>query len=222
MSTIVEATLPAEEFALAEALERRPAARFDVMRLVANGTGRPMPFLWAAGEDLPALRDAVAADPSTAEVDVVVELEEELLLRVEWLTHVRVLLRVLLEEAATVVDATGRDGAWHFRILFPEREGVSATYDVCETYDVGLEFERIYQLSDSLRRGQYGLSQDQYETIVRAYEAGYYHVPRTVNLQELSDRFGVSHQALSERMRRGHQTLITNTLRPELEPTVRP
>jgi hypothetical protein len=31
-------------------------------------------------------------------------------------------------------------------------------------------------------------------------------------MEELADRLGISHQALSERLRRGHQGLISKTL----------
>jgi predicted DNA binding protein len=217
---MVEATLAAEQFALYETLTQYPTAEFDILRLVANGTGRAMPFVWAAGDDLEGLPAAMNDDPSTEDVEVVTEFDDEYLLRMEWMAHTRVIHYILIEEDATIIDATGKNGTWQFRILFPEHDSVSTTYDFCDEYGIELEFNRIYQLSDSFRRGQYGLSESQYETIVRAHQEGYYDVPRAVNLQELANRLDVSHQALSERVRRGHETLIANTLRPELEAPV--
>lgn len=217
MSTIVESTLPADQFALYETLDRNPSAEFNILQVVANGTDRAMPFVWAKGEDLDQLYTAIDEDPSTENVEIIAELEEEYLLRMGWTAHIRVILYILIEEDATIMDATGKNGTWQFRILFPEHDSVSATHAFCEEYNINLEFERIYQLSDSPRRGQYGLSDDQYEAIVRAYQEGYYHVPRAVNLQKLADRLGISHQALSERIRRGHEKLIENTLGPELK-----
>jgi predicted DNA binding protein len=217
---MVEATLAAEQFALYETLTQYPTAEFDILRLVANGTGRAMPFVWAAGDDLEGLPAAMNDDPSTEDVEVVTEFDDEYLLRMEWMAHTRVIHYILIEEDATIIDATGKNGTWQFRILFPEHDSVSTTYDFCDEYGIDLEFKRIYQLSDSFRRGQYGLSESQYETIVRAHQEGYYDVPRAVNLQELANRLDVSHQALSERVRRGHETLIANTLRPELEAPV--
>lgn len=222
MSTMVEATLPADQFALYETLDSHPSAEFDILRLVANGTDRTMPFVWATGNDLDALCTTIKEDPSTENVEVVAELEEEYLLRMEWMANIRVIFYILIEEDATVLDATGKNGVWRFRIFFPEHDSVSATHDFCDEYGINLDFRRIYQMSDSYRRGQYGLSESQYETIIRAYQEGYYHVPRSVNLQELADRLGVSHQALSERLRRGHGTLIENTLSPKLEPVTKP
>lgn len=217
MSTMVDASLPAHQFALNETLEEFPSAEFDVLRMAANGTNRIMPFVWITGDDLDEIVDAIDADPSTEDVAVIAELEDEYLLRMAWVANIRIILFILVEEEAMIVDASGKNGAWRFKILFPERASVSATHDFCEEYGIELRFDRIYELSDSLRRGQYGLSEPQYETLLHAYEKGIYHIPRGVNLQELAAELDVSHQALSERLRRGHGTLISNTLRPDLE-----
>lgn len=222
MSAIVEATLPAEQFVLSETLDRHPDAEFDVLRVVTNGLDRVMPFVWVTGDDLDGLVSTIEADPSTEDVEVIAELDDECLLRMAWTANIGVIVYILVEEDAMVVDAVGKDGVWRFRILFPEHDSVSTTHDFCEEYGIDLEFERISQLSESLRRGQYGLSEPQYETLVQAYESSYYRVPRAVNLQELAEELDVSHQALSERMRRGHETLVANALQPEHEPATKP
>jgi hypothetical protein len=217
MGTIVEATLPADQFALEETLSSVSGATFEIVRLVAHGSDRLMPFLWGAADDLDDLAAAVEADPSTENVEVLSTLDEEYLFRMEWMARIRLIVYVIVEEDGTILDAYGKNDHWRFRILFPEHDSVSTTYDFCEEYDIDLDFERVYQLSESLRRGQYGLTDDQYELVTDAYEAGYFDVPRQVELTDLAADCDVTHQALSERLRRGQQTLIRNTLRPELE-----
>lgn len=222
MSTVVEATVPAEQFALYETLQQYPNAEFDILRLVTDGTDRALPFVWATGADLLGLPDALESDPSTEAVDIVADLEDEYLFRMEWIGHIRMIAHLLVEEDASIMDATGRNGSWRFRMLYPERDSVSRTDEFCEDYGIDIEFRRIYQLSDSHRQGQFGLSESQYETLSKAYRDGFYQVPRSVTLEELADQLGVSHQALSERMRRGHGTLIENALRLEPESTPAP
>lgn len=217
MSTIVEAVLPADQFALNHTLQAGEDVEFEVVRVVETGTERAMPYLWASAEDLDDLADHLEADPSTENVEVLNELEEEYLVRMEWIAHIRVILYIILEENASILDAYGHDGQWQFRILFPEHDSVSTTHDFCEEYDIGLRFEGIYELSDSIRRGKYGLTEDQYETLQAAFREGYYDIPRKTNLTELAEERGVSHQALSERIRRGHSELIRTTLRPDTE-----
>lgn len=45
-----------------------------------------------------------------------------------------------------------------------------------------------------------------------AYEGGYYDVPRGATADELSTELGVSHQAVSKRLRRAHGPLIQTAL----------
>jgi len=216
MSTIVEATVPAEQFGLAETLERFPGAEFRTVRLVAHGADSAMPFLWAACDDPERLRDAVDSDPSVETVETVVAFDSECLLRVDWCSHVRVLVSLVGEQDATVLDASGQDGRWQFQIFFPEHERVSATLERCEEHGIELEFERIDRLSETCEYGHFGLTECQYRTLVGAYGAGYYDVPRKVTQEELAQCFGVSHQALSERLRRAHGTVLTNALHHEI------
>lgn len=222
MGTIVEATLPAEQFALSETLQRRPITEFETVQVVIDGTDRVMPFLWATGGDLDGLPAVVADDPTTRNVDVLTALDEEYLFRMEWANRVRTVCTVMVEENGTILDAYAKNDAWIFRILFPEHDAVSSTHALCEEYDLDLEFERIYDLSGSLRRGRYGLTESQYETVLTAYDRGYYAVPREITLADLADDLDVSHQALSERLRRAHGTLVERALRPELAKPVKP
>lgn len=218
MSTMVEAKLPAEQFALSETLYQYPDAEFDVLRLAADGSDSAMPFLRVSGDDIEDLLSQVDQDPTTENVDVVAELDDEYLLRLDWTTDIRLVPFILIDEDAIILEAMGKHRSWRFRILFQDHDAVAKAYDHCLEYDIDLEVERIYQLSESLERGQCGLSESQYQTIRYAYQKGYYDVPREVNLQELAKHMGISHQALSERVRRGHETLIANTLNPEIEP----
>ncbi|MFC7143015.1 helix-turn-helix domain-containing protein [Halosimplex aquaticum] len=212
MSTIVEATVPAEQFALAETLETVPGAEVRMVRLVAHGAEHVMPFLWAGCEDTERLHNALVNDPTTEEVDALADFDGESLFRVEWATRVRVLVSIIAEEDATILDASGRDDTWHLQIFFPEHERVSETDEFCSEYGIDLSLERINRLSEAAEYGHLGLTERQYETLCSAYEAGYYDVPRTVNQEELAEYFDVSHQALSERLRRAHETVITNAL----------
>lgn len=61
-------------------------------------------------------------------------------------------------------------------------------------------------------RGQPGLTDIQHDTLVTAIRAGYYDVPRSLLMGELTDELGVSQQALSNRLRRRHRTLVENAL----------
>lgn len=216
MSTIVKAAVPTEQFALRETFREVPEAEFDAVRLVTQDSDQVMPLLWASNADPDALTAALESDPSTDGVELVSQLNDESLYRMTWTARARIVTHVLVEERGAIVSARGRDGAWTFRILFPERDSVSATYECCERYDIDIEFERIYQLAEVPHLGQFELTEEQFQTVKMALEEGYYEVPRGTTLEGLSRRLGVSHQALSERLRRGHRTLVENVLRSRL------
>ena len=212
MSTIVEATVPADQFALAETLSTLSGTELRVVRLVAHGSEQVMPFLWAGCADTDRVHDALVNDPTTESASVLAEFDSEALFHVEWAATVRVFVSIVAEEDATILDACGRDGTWHLQMFFPDHELVSTTREFCAEFGIDLELERVNRLSEASEYGHLGLTERQYETLVDAYEAGYYEVPRTVNQEELAEHFDVSHQALSERLRRAHETVITNAL----------
>lgn len=218
MTTIVRLTLPAGQFALEETFRQVPSAEFEIVRVVANSSDGVLPLVWATaddGEPFDSLPEAVGEDPATRNVEVVTEFDSEYLLKLEWEMHVRVPFYILKEEDATILDARTKGDDWHFRILFPEHDSVATTYQSCKDYDIDIDIKQITQLSDSFRRSWYGLTEHQYQTIVGAYREGYYAVPRRANLEELAREFDVSHQALSERLRRGHEKLIANAMHLE-------
>lgn len=212
MSTIASLRVPAAEFALAETLEAVPAAEFEVVPVVAHGGRRPMPFVWVTGGDDERVGDAITADPSVESVERVSTLDTGWLYRVQWGDPARSFIETLVEENAVVLSAIGRRDEWHFHVLFSSRESLSVMYDGFETRDATLSVESIHELEEPGRYRRYGLSDEQHTTLVRGYEEGFYDIPRAVDTSDLSTELGITHQALSERLRRGHRTLVKNAL----------
>lgn len=56
------------------------------------------------------------------------------------------------------------------------------------------------------------LSATQHSAIAKAFQTDYYNVPQGTMLEELTTDFDVSHQALPERLRRGHSHLVERML----------
>ncbi len=213
MSTIVDATIPAEQFALHEALETVSSAEFEVLPVIAHGTDRLMPYIWASGADFEEIDRALADDPSVENVEALTVLDDEYLYKMEWRAHIRIVIYMLVEENASILWLCGKNDRWHVRVLFPEHDSVSSTYDFCEEYGIKLSVRSVQELSDSTSRGLFSLTRKQHDALTEALRSDYYEVPRGTTLEELSDAMDVSHQALSERLRRGHKQLVLNALR---------
>jgi predicted DNA binding protein len=56
------------------------------------------------------------------------------------------------------------------------------------------------------------MTADQQEAILKAYERGYFEVPRNTTISELSEVFEISDNAYSQRLRRGLSSLIFETM----------
>lgn len=103
MSTVVDARLSAEEFALAKSLIEHPRARFEFSRAIAQPSDDTMPFLWGSGVDLDALYDALQDDPAVADVSVMSRFDDEYLLEVDWSGHVATLFEALLSHQGSAL-----------------------------------------------------------------------------------------------------------------------
>ncbi|SEP96210.1 helix-turn-helix domain-containing protein [Natrinema salaciae] len=209
MSTIAELAVPAAEFALRHTLDVTDGLDAEIERVVAYEPEHVMPYVWFAGEEstLATVDDALADDPSVDEAERLTEIDGECLYRMNWVDDVTVMLHLLTEAHATVLDAHAETDRWLFRVLFPERDAISRTYEFATEHGLSVEVRKIHRLEES-RRGRSGLTDAQHETVVAALERGYYEIPRETDMDHLSDELGISHQALSERLRRAHRTLV--------------
>ena len=210
MSTILKASIPAGQFALAETFDELPDAEFDAIRLAHHGTDRVIPMLWVGGVETKSVAEVMAADSTTSNVRLVSQVNQDSLFRMQWTDRVGFLTHALIEENGAVVSAHGTRDAWTFRIFFPRRDDVSATYEACDTYDITVE--QIYSLDSAPSFGEFRLTDGQVTTLRAAFDEGYYTVPRETTLEELAEELDVSHQALSERLRRSHRALIERML----------
>ncbi|WP_440009093.1 helix-turn-helix domain-containing protein [Halomicrococcus sp. SG-WS-1] len=203
--------MPAGEFALSETLDQLSEMVFTIDRVVARDTDHVMPFVWAAEGDFETLTTALESDPSVANVKLLANLEEERLYRMEWVDKSQIIGYMLLEEDATVQRATAHDEQWTLRVLFPERKGISTTSQYAKEHGFTLNVSRIYD-ADRAQRVRYELTEDQRTALVTALEHGYYEVPRAIDQSSLADNLGISHQAMSERLRRGTEGIIREVL----------
>jgi predicted DNA binding protein len=71
--------------------------------------------------------------------------------------------------------------------------------------------QRIYDQRDG-SLGSHGLTEKQHRALTLALDAGYYEVPRRANAVQLAEELDISHQSLSEQLRRAHGTVVTDTV----------
>jgi len=213
MGTVVDATVPTDQFALSDTFEAIPEAEFETIRVVAQQEGYVIPFLWASAPDMEELHRALEEDATTDDVQCLVEQDDRRLYQIKWQSRIRVIIYILGIEKGTLLGAEGTDGRWELRVLFPDHDSVSSTYEFCREYGIDLSIRRVKGIGESIDRSEEGLTKEQYEALAAGFESDYYRVPREQSQEELADELDISHQALSERLRRGHRALIEQTLK---------
>jgi predicted DNA binding protein len=210
MSTIAEIRFPAAEFALSETLSEVPHLEFETVRVVAHETG-VLPLVWAQTDDTDALDDALSDDPTVENVHLLADLAEERLYRMDWVANVETVVHALLEHDGTVLNASGRSDGWHLRILFPDRDSLSATHEFATDNGLSFSLESVADLNEG-RGSQFALTEHQHEALLVAYTCGYYDIPQDATMDDLADELGVSAQAVSQRLHRAYRNLVENAL----------
>ena len=208
---IVKARIPAEEFALYESLSSLSGVEFEVERIVQSGEEAAMPLMWIRNAEQEAVDTAINDDPSVRNLTLLSSFEDELLYRMEWVSEVKLVLQMLTNSEATITDAFGNDGQWFLRILYPDRELLTKTVQYAEQEGLNIDVTAIRKM-DGKPAGRFGLTEEQFEALEAAHETGYYDVPRGTDQSELADQLGISHQALSERLRRATGALVEDAL----------
>ena len=218
MATIVRGAIPPEEFALDEALTQLSMVEVEIERVVESNEG-VMPLMWARGGDQETIMAAFNDDSSVQNIRLLAEFGDEQLYQMEWVTNVELVIQILTDSDATILDAYGGAGRehWQLRVLYPTQDSLAKTNDFCDERSLTFDIESVRQLNEE-PTGRYGLSSKQYTALRRAVEAGYYDVPHGTGLEEIAADLGISTAALSERLHRATKALVEDTLLVGVDP----
>jgi predicted DNA binding protein len=111
-----------------------------------------------------------------------------------------------------VLEASGGSETWEFQLRFPSHSALSAFQEHCFEGEIPIDIRRIYNPTKPDAGPWYGLTTPQRETLTAAAEMGYYSIPRRTSTQNIAEEFDISDQAVTERLRRGIERLVSNTL----------
>jgi hypothetical protein len=204
-------SVPCEEFALSTTLATVSGAAIKCEEVVETGEDSILPLVWVRAADFEAFDDAVRDDPTVASATLLSEFDDQRLYRMEWTQHIQLVVHMIAVDNAIILNAITEGDQWVLRVLYPNRDDGADVVEFCESHGLSVDVLSIYEM-DSEPAGRYGLTNEQYQAVALAHRRGYFDIPRDVSLDELSDELGVSHQALSERLRRGTDALITDTI----------
>lgn len=204
-------SLPHDAVALEQAFQELPEMEVEAERIAAHSRAWVMPCLWAANTEFDAVDDVLAADPSVNEIVDAYEFADEKYYQLDWTDEVNERIDAYVDQQGSILDAEATADGWKLRIRFVSRDQFDAFRDALTEQGTGFELRDLTELGAP--RQTFGeLTPHQRDALVVARERGYYDVPRETTVREVADELDVSHQAVSERLRRGTANLVDATL----------
>jgi len=211
MAVIAHLRIPADSFELGRILELEAPGTIELENMVPLGE-RAIPFFSVSDTVRDSFEKNVKAHPSVSRIIEVTRHDDERLYSLEWDVSRDVFFQGVIDLDGQLLSGTGTAKKWEFEIRFPTHEALSDFQEYCSNARINVEVGRIY---NPVRPGTsmwYGVTDPQRETLMRAVQGGYYSIPRQMSTQDLAEEFGVSDQAVTERLRRAVITLTENTL----------
>ncbi|QSG12279.1 Transcriptional regulator, contains HTH domain [Halapricum desulfuricans] len=211
MTVIVELTIPSEGFELGRILSVGGAGRVTLETMVPLG-GRPIPFVRVKHDTRDKFTRRVRKHAAVSEIRPLSTHNDEVLYALDWDPSEDAFFRMMLDGDIALLEASGSVDRWGFELRFPSHETLSEFQESYLEKNIDVTIQRIYNPTKPDSGPWYGLTPPQRETLVYAVENGYYSLPRGISTKDLGDRFDISDQAVTERLRRGITTLVSNTV----------
>jgi predicted DNA binding protein len=218
MSVIAELSIPANEFELGRILDVEGSTTIELEEMVPLGE-TAVPFFAVRSGARDDFEASVRDHPSVDAIQQVSTHDGEVFYSLNWRHERDLVFEGFLETEAHLLTATGDANNWTFELRFPDHDSLSAFKEYCENARVNLTVDRIYNPTKPGNAPWFGLTEVQRDTLLYAVDQGYYAIPREISTQELADEFGVSDQAITERLRRATIALVENTLAVAVEET---
>lgn len=203
--------LPLEAIGLQHLFREVPEVDVEAERIAAHSTKWTMPCLWAANAEFDAVDKALANDPSVDEIVEKSEFEDEKYYQLDWAEGIEERVDSYLDKQASILNASANSEGWRVQIRFANRDQFDVFRE--ELHEREISFRLVQLTEPGTPRQTYGeVTSEQRDALVAAKERGYYRVPREVTARELAEEFDMSHQSLSELLRRGTENLIGASL----------
>lgn len=211
MSVIVEVSIPSERFELGRILTVEGTTHVTLETVVPLG-GHPTPFVRIHESARKSFEQQVSDHPAVSDIHLVDTDAEETLYALKWEPSAGTLFERLVDQEIALLGGSGDAECWAFELRFPSHEALADFHEYCVDNDFGITIEAVYNPTPPDAGPWYGLTPAQRETLMYAVEAGYYSIPRRVVTDDIAAEFGISDQAVTERLRRAISNLVTNTL----------
>lgn len=169
-------------------------------------------FFKAYGGDFDRFDALIAEDWTVSEPSVIIDGGDFRVYRMRLTSAERLVLPNAAEMGMRVLHAKSGEGGWIATLQVPEMDSFHQFRQFCADKDVEFSVKRLYYADEDGADHEFGLTRTQRETLLAAYERGYFNDPRDATVADLADALDVSTSAISGRLRRGMRALVANTI----------
>lgn len=203
-------TIESNRFPLGSIFETLETVSVELERVIPINHGT-IPYFWVIGTGVDDVIDEIESHPGIEEVELLDRAADQSLFRCTWVLDGDTVLRGIVETDISLLKAVGTTDGWTFWIRSETPEALSAFQSYCVDHGIDVTVTSVHGLQP-LRKPAIDLTASQRETLVTAFEKGYFDSPRRATLEAVATEFDISPQAVGSRLRRGTRRLVEQTL----------
>jgi predicted DNA binding protein len=211
MSITTKLHLRHDRLALVPTLRALSDVDISVITQGMTDPGRTAFPFFVRYRDREALERAFDEDDTVADYQLVDWTDGTGIYYLEYTPETVLISTVVAEVNGVLVSTQTKGDGWAARLVLPDRSSLSTVWEYAAEHGIDLDIVEIYGNDDVTGERSYGLTDEQRETLLFAYERGYFAEPREIDLGGVADEMGLSSTAASGRMRRGMRNLIAAT-----------
>ena len=202
---------------LVDTLKQLPTVSVRVLRDASTDPEHLASVFMFAGVDLPEIEDTLAKDRSVRETHPMPEYQGTHVFGIEFHEDAELLAPSVTAQGGFSLEARRTDPdsgmyGWWERWLFSKRDGLNAVWEDARARGFQFEILSINQFHPEGSASTGGLTEEQRETLLFAYDRGYFEEPRETSLEKLASEMGLSSTAVGGRIRRGINELVEATV----------
>lgn len=212
MTIIVTAYAEHPLLALAPTIQTAPDATIQVVAQTGTDPEHDaFPFLVQCS-DCDALEQALERDRTVDRFTCIASGDGQRLYHITHTPETRLLTPKTIEVGGIMVEARSENDGWIVKLLLPDRRALDSIWEYAREEDIQFDLIELFEARSGAPSETYDLTDCQLETLVAAYDHGYFSQPRETSLAELAAILSVSPSATSGRLRRGIERLLATTL----------
>ena len=200
-----------EGLGLEAAFHDVPEMIVEAERIATHSLEWTMPCLWIAAPDFSVVDRALANDPTIEDIVETEEYTEEKYFNINWTDEIDWAITKFIDKKGAILEARATSDGWRLKMRFVERSQFDAFRGFLKSQGHDFELLELFEPT-SPRQTSADITPTQRDALVAAAKLGYFKVPREISARELADELGMSHQSVSEVLRRGTENLVRTTL----------